>query len=71
MGRSSHLGSQYHLAEQLLNNSCRLATQEGLNRLKQIKSILESRRDELPGHSIVTLELPQDHENIRGPQSFH
>jgi len=38
MGRSSHLGSQYHLAEQL---------------------------------PIVTLELPQDHENIRGPQSFH
>ena len=54
-----------------LNNSCRLANQEGLNRLKQIKSILESRRDELPGHPIVTLELPQDHENIRGPQSFH
>lgn len=56
-----------------LNNSCRLANDEGLTRLKQIKSILSSNRDQLPRDSDAhaSPELPQEHENIRGPHHFH
>ena len=54
-----------------VNASCRIANREGLNRLKQIKSILRSNRDQLPQTISLTTELPQDHENIRGPQDYH
>jgi transposase len=54
-----------------LNTSCRIANREGLVRLKQIKAILTSNRDRLPETLAVTAELPQYHENIRGPKSFH
>lgn len=54
-----------------LNASCRVANREGLTRLKQIKSILQSNRDKLPEQITLTADLPQDHENIRGPKSFH
>ena len=54
-----------------LNASCRIANREGLTRLKQIKSILKSNRDQLPEQLELAGELPQDHENIRGPHSFH
>ena len=40
-------------------------------RLKQIKSILSSNRDQLPEQLDLETELPQDHENIRGPHTFH
>ena len=40
-------------------------------RLKQIKSILSSNRDRLPEQLSLATELPQDHENIRGPHNFH
>ena len=54
-----------------LNAACKIANREKLNRLKQIKSILKSNRDQLPEQLDLTVELPQDHENIRGPQYFH
>ncbi len=54
-----------------LNLSGRIANKEGLIRLKQIKSILRSNRDQLPEQLSLATELPQDHENIRGPNSFH
>ncbi|MHA0273248.1 IS21 family transposase [Enterobacter ludwigii] len=56
-----------------VNNSCRLANREGLSRLKQIKSILRSNRDLVPpdSDSHPSQELPQEHENIRGPRHFH
>ena len=54
-----------------LNACCRLANREGLTRLKQLKSVLHSNRDQLPEQAGYCLELPQEHENIRGPHSFH
>ncbi|PSJ40098.1 IS21 family transposase [Zobellella endophytica] len=54
-----------------LNAACAIANREGLDRLKQLKSILLSRRDQLPETLSVQTELPQRHENIRGPHSFH
>lgn len=54
-----------------LNTACEIANREGLLRLKQIKSILKSNRDKLPKQIDLQVELPQDHENIRGPRNFH
>jgi transposase len=54
-----------------LNASCQLANQQGLTRLKHIKSILQSNRDKLPQQLALISELPQHHDNIRGPHSFH
>jgi len=57
---------------QRLNTACRLANQHGLYRLKHIKEMLSSNQDKLPPTcSEPVSQLPQDHENIRGPQSFH
>lgn len=56
---------------QRLNAACKIANREGLLRLKQIKSILQSHRDQLPEQLELSTELPQDHENIRGPHNFH
>ena len=42
-----------------------------LSRLKQVKAILKSNRDQLPEQLSLTAELPQGHENIRGPHNFH
>lgn len=57
---------------QRLNNACRLANQRGLYRLKNIKEILSSNQDKLPSACTEPVsQLPQDHENIRGPHSFH
>lgn len=53
-----------------VNAACKIANKEGLNRLKQIKSILKSNRDQLPEQLDLIVELPQDHENIRGPHHF-
>ena len=38
---------------------------------KQIKAILKSNRDKLPQQLDLSVELPQDHENIRGPRNYH
>jgi len=54
-----------------LEAACRIANKAGLVRLKQIKSILQSSRDRLPEQLDLETELPQDHENIRGPRTFH
>lgn len=54
-----------------LNAACKIANHEGLLRLKQIKSILQSNRDKLPEQLDLQVDLPQDHENIRGPRNFH
>ena len=56
-----------------LNNACAIANRHQLYRLKQIKSILKANQDQLVRQSReqLTLALPQTHENIRGPESFH
>jgi len=54
-----------------LNDSCKLANREGLARLKQIRAILTSNRDQLQEELPLTVELPQDHMNIRSPKDFH
>ena len=55
-----------------LNAACRIASREGLVRLKQIKSILKTNRDQLPEEQLdLIVDLPQEHENIRGPRNFH
>jgi len=56
---------------QRIDAACKIANKQGLSRLKQIKSILKSNRDQLPEQLGLTVELPQDHENIRGPNNFH
>jgi len=56
---------------QRLNGSCRLANQQSLWRLKQVKAILKSNRDRLPEQLDIATPLPQDHENIRGPKNYH
>ena len=54
-----------------LDAACKLANQEKLYRLKHIKSILKANRDQLPEQLELSTTLPQEHENIRGPNSFH
>lgn len=53
-----------------VNNSCRLANIE--TRLKLIKSIPKNNRDLVPTDKDLhpSRELPQEHENIRGPRHF-
>ena len=57
---------------QRINKACGIANKHQLYRLKHIKEILISNQDqlplELPEESAL---LPQSHENIRGPESFH
>jgi len=63
--------SRQYPAERL-NKACAIANQNQLDRLKQIKSILQSNQDQLLAGSKEQLTLlPQDHENIRGPENFH
>jgi hypothetical protein len=64
-----NLGRAY--PAQRLEAACKIANREGLVRLKQIRSILQSQRDRLPEQTIVQVELPHDHSNIRGPHHFH
>lgn len=54
-----------------LEAACKLANREKLYRLKHIKSILKANRDQLPEQLELSTTLPQEHENIRGPKSFH
>lgn len=54
-----------------LNAACSCANKAGLYRLKHIKNILESNVDTLASSDAPLLNLPQSHENIRGPFSFH
>ncbi len=58
--------------EARLNNACLLANQKKLYKLKQVKNILQSNLDKLVKAEQKQLPLlPQIHENIRGPKSFH
>jgi len=55
-----------------LEAACGLANQQGLDRLRQVKAILQSNQDRLyRTPTAETAHLPQSHENIRGPHSFH
>ncbi len=56
-----------------LNKACAIANNNNsLYRLKHIKDILLSNQDKLVTDSNQSLPLlPQSHENIRGPKSFH
>ncbi|AXR05776.1 IS21 family transposase [Salinimonas sediminis] len=66
-----NLSRQY--PSQRLNKACAIANQQHLYRLKQVKAILTSNQDKLYQHNQDESQnhLPQTHENIRGPQSFH
>jgi len=64
-----NLSKQYPV--QRLNAACKIANKNDLLRLKQIKSILKSNRDQLPEQSGLQIELPQSHDNVRGPNHFH
>ena len=55
-----------------LEAACGLANQQGLDRLRQVKAVLQSNQDKLHRASTKrNVHLPQSHENIRGPKSFH
>ena len=54
-----------------VNQACAIANQQQLDRLKHIKSILSSNLDKLVQEDESLPALPQQHENIRGPSSFH
>ena len=64
-----NLSRQY--PAQRLDAACRIANLASLIRLKQIKSILHSNRDRLPEQLELQADLPQNHENIRGPRNYH
>jgi hypothetical protein len=65
-----NLGKKYPHSR--LDKACAIANQHKLYRLKQIKDILKSNQDKLhQDNADITSTLPQAHENIRGPQSFH
>jgi transposase len=54
-----------------LETACLIANRESLMRMKQVKSILKSNRDRLAQQSELPLSLPQNHDNVRGPEHFH
>jgi transposase len=55
-----------------LNKACAIANKNKLYKLKNIKDILLSNQDQLlPDNQKPLPDLPQSHENIRGPKSFH
>ena len=64
-----NLSKQYPASR--INAACRIANRSGLYRLKQVRAILKSNRDQLPEQLSLAADLPQDHENIRGPHNFH
>lgn len=66
------LNLQRNYPTKRLNQACAIANREALYKLKNIKAILKSNRDQLPDEATTPCDLlPQDHENIRGPHSFH
>lgn len=55
-----------------LNKACMIANNNSLYQLKQVRDILLSNQDRLvTTHKESKPLLPQAHENIRGPKSFH
>ena len=55
---------------QRLNNACGVANRNGFVRLKQIKEILKNGMDKVAPLEEQSASLPQDHENIRGPEQY-
>ena len=56
---------------QRLNDACGAANRNGLMRLGQVREILKNGRDRLPLFDEEDdAVLPQDHENIRGPEQY-
>lgn len=53
-----------------VDKACGIANQQGMTRLKHIRSILSANRDKLASQASIDQPLP-DHDNIRGPHSFH
>ena len=54
-----------------LDDACRVANRNGLLRLKQVKELLRNNMDKLPLlDEEENLALPQNHENIRGPEQY-
>ena len=54
-----------------LDDACRAANRNGLLRLKQVKELLRNNMDKLPLlDEEENLALPQNHENIRGPEQY-
>ena len=64
-----NLSREYPFAR--LDKACKIANVQRLYLLKQIKSILQSNRDQLPQQLDIDIQLPQAHENIRGPRDYH
>ena len=54
-----------------LEAACAIANKQALVRLKPIKRILQTGHDRLPAQVEMTIDLPQDHDNVRGPDSFN
>ncbi len=54
-----------------LDKSCEMALKKHLNRLGNLRSMLKNCRDQLPEQDELDYQLPQQHLNIRGPDSFH
>ena len=53
-----------------LNDACGVANRNGLTSLRQVKELLRNNMDRLPLLREESLSLPQDHENIRGPEQY-
>lgn len=65
-----NLTRQY--SDKRLNNACIIANKNKLYQLKQVKNILISNQDNLVSNEEKQQPLlPQNHENIRGPKSYH
>ncbi|VAX05751.1 Mobile element protein [hydrothermal vent metagenome] len=55
-----------------INSACGIANKQHLHRLKHIREILKNNQDKLADDQPEPLSLlPQQHENIRGSDSFH
>ena len=55
---------------QRVNEACGVANRNGLVRLNQIKEILKNGMDRVAPLEEQSASLPQDHENIRGPEQY-
>ena len=55
---------------QRLDDACRVANRNGLMRLRQVREILKNAMDGPDLFEEQSIDLPQDHENIRGPEQY-
>jgi len=55
-----------------LNDACGVANRKGLMRIRQIREVIRNGMDKLAllEEEEPDTPLPQDHENIRGPEGF-